>query len=100
MPVNLRRGDRLAPKPALIGSTWRGVEQSRDFASSNDYFDEREHVMTEKVYANPVWSYPDSMGPAIYYGHTPEFNGVLPPYKGRQTSGTGSTTNPAHWTAV
>jgi hypothetical protein len=56
--------------------------------------------MTENGYANPVWSYADSMGPAIYYGHTPEFNGVLPPYKGRQTSGTGSMTNPLRWTVV
>jgi hypothetical protein len=36
----------------------------------------------------------------IYYGHTPEFNGVLPPYKGRQTSGTWSMTNPLQWTVV
>lgn len=47
--------------------------------------------MAENLYANPVWSYPDSMGPAIYYGHAPEFNGLLPPYKGRKTSGVGST---------
>lgn len=36
----------------------------------------REHVMVEKEYAKPVWSYADSMGPAIHYGHTPEFNGL------------------------
>lgn len=56
--------------------------------------------MTVKGYEKPVWSYADSMGPAIHYGHTPEFNGVLPPYKGRKTSGTGSMTNPSHWIAV
>lgn len=56
--------------------------------------------MAEKEYDKPVWSYPDSMGPAIYYGHTPEFNGFIPPYKGRQTSGTGTTSKPEHWTAV
>jgi hypothetical protein len=56
--------------------------------------------MTENEYENPVWSYADSMGPAIYYGHVPEFNGVLPPYKGRQTSGTGSMTAPPQWTVV
>lgn len=46
--------------------------------------------MTDKEYDKPVWSYPDSMGPAIHYGHTPEFNGLIPPYKGRQTRGVGS----------
>jgi hypothetical protein len=56
--------------------------------------------MTENGYANPVWSYADSMGSAIHYGHAPEFNGVLPPNKGRQMSGTGSTTNPPQWTVV
>jgi hypothetical protein len=56
--------------------------------------------MTENEYAKPVWSYADSMGPAIYYGHAPEFNGVLPPYKGRQTSGTGSMISPSHWAVV
>ncbi len=40
------------------------------------------------------------MGPAIYYGHIPEFNGLISPYKGRQTSGTGSTSKPQQWTAV
>jgi hypothetical protein len=64
------------------------------------HFDESELVMAEKDYAKPVWSYPDSLGPAIYYGHTPEFNGCMPPYMGRQTSGAGSTTNPPHWTVV
>jgi hypothetical protein len=63
------------------------------------HFDESEFVMAEKDYANPVWSYPDSLGPAIYYGHTPEFNGCLPPM-GRQTSGAGNRTNPPHWTVV
>lgn len=38
--------------------------------------------MAEKEYEKPVWSYPDSMGPAIYYGHAPEFNGLIPPYIG------------------
>jgi hypothetical protein len=56
--------------------------------------------MAEKEYEKPVWSYPDSMGPAIYYGHAPEFNGLIPPYKGRQTSGIGSTSKPEHWAAV
>jgi hypothetical protein len=56
--------------------------------------------MVEKEYAKPVWSYADSMGPAIHYGHTPEFNGLIPPYKGRQTSGMGSTTNPSQWAVV
>lgn len=46
--------------------------------------------MTEKEYGKPIWSYPDSLGPAIHYGHTPEFNGLVPPYQGRQTSGVGS----------
>lgn len=45
--------------------------------------------MTEKEYDKPVWSYPDSLGPAIYYGHIPEFNGLIPPYAGRQTRGVG-----------
>lgn len=52
------------------------------------------------VYEKPVWSYAGNMGPAIYYGHTPEFNGLIPPYQGRQTSGVGSVINPSHWTAV
>lgn len=56
--------------------------------------------MAGKEYEKPVWSYPDSMGPAIYYGHAPEFNGPVPPYKGRQTGGTGSMSEPGHWTAV
>jgi len=51
--------------------------------------------MAKNEYAQPVWSYPDSLGPAIYYGHTPEFNGLVPPYKGRQTSGTSSTSAPS-----
>ncbi len=38
--------------------------------------------MAKKEYEKPVWSYADSMGPAIYYGHAPEFNGLVPPYKG------------------
>lgn len=46
--------------------------------------------MTENPLNKPTWSYPDSMGPAIHYGHTPEFNGLIPPYLGRQTSGVGS----------
>jgi hypothetical protein len=67
---------------------------------SSQYYDERENFMTVQGYEKPIWSYADSMGPALYYGHTPEFNGVLPPYRGRQTSGTGSTINPSHWVAV
>lgn len=46
--------------------------------------------MVQKEYAKPVWSYPDSLGPAIYYGHSPEFNGLIPPYAGRQMVGVGS----------
>jgi hypothetical protein len=64
------------------------------------YFDERESVMAEKECEKPVWSYSDSMGPAIYYGHTPEFNGLVPLYKGRQTGGMGSMSKPEYWAAV
>lgn len=47
--------------------------------------------MAEKEYDAPVWSYPDSLGPAIHYGHTNMvLNGLVPPYKGRQLSGIGS----------
>ena len=56
--------------------------------------------MAGQEYAKPAWSYADSMGPAIHYGHIPEFNGLLPPYQRRQTSGAGSTINPPHWAAV
>lgn len=56
--------------------------------------------MTEHVYENPVWSYPDSMGPAIYYGHAPEFNGLIPPYRGRKTSNAGSKSKSAQSAAV
>jgi hypothetical protein len=54
------------------------------------YFDESWPVMAKKEDENPLWSYPGSMGPAIYYGHAPEFDGLVPPYKGRQASGTGT----------
>lgn len=63
---------------------------SDDFDGSITCFDERNPDMTETAYEKPVWSYPDSMGPAIYYGHIPEFNGLIPPYEGRQTFGVGS----------
>lgn len=56
--------------------------------------------MTEQGYEKPAWSYPDSMGPAIYYGHVPEFNGLIPPYKGRKTSGTGSKSKSSQPAAV
>jgi hypothetical protein len=56
--------------------------------------------MAAKEYDKPVWSYPDSMGPAIYYGHTPEFNGLIPPYKGRQMSGMGSKSKSEQQAAV
>jgi hypothetical protein len=46
--------------------------------------------MAERGYLKPTWSYPDSMGPALHYGHVPEFNGPIPPYQERQTVGVGS----------
>lgn len=46
--------------------------------------------MAAMEYNAPVWSYPDSLGPAIHYGHTVMLNGLVPPYEGRQLSGIGS----------
>lgn len=60
------------------------------------HFEEREFIMATTDYEKPVWSYADSMGPAIYYGHIPEFNGLVPPYKGRQASGPSSTSTPSY----
>jgi hypothetical protein len=51
--------------------------------------------MASKGYAKPVWSYPDSLGPAIYYGHIPEFNGLVPPYEGRKTSNKADVSGPS-----
>lgn len=41
----------------------------------------------------PVPGHPDSVGPDLDTGGTQEFNGVLPPYKGRTTHGESSYGN-------
>lgn len=43
--------------------------------------------MEQKEDQRAIPACPDSMGPAINTGGVQEFNGLIPPYKGRKTHG-------------
>ena len=52
--------------------------------------------MEQKDDQRAIPACPDSMGPAINSGGVQVINGLIPPYKGRQTHGTPTFGMPVH----